>query len=126
MIVIKTIGTISQKIISAFNLPCPANTPIMIGDTNIDHMKDTHPIDYHRYGPHIEEIILSPDYVGLDPKNNSVDYVKEFVINGNEYVMVAVRVSNSGKYFARSLFVTDKGKIDRFLAKGTLKKFDDL
>ncbi|MCL2215748.1 MAG: hypothetical protein FWB91_01880 [Defluviitaleaceae bacterium] len=34
---------------------------------------------------------------------------------------VAVRVSQSGKYFARSLFTRNRAKVDSFIANGTLK-----
>jgi hypothetical protein len=58
-------------------------------------MKKSHPADYERYGDRINIIIDSPDYVGINPKDSSIEYVKEFVVDG-EHVKVAVRVTGSG------------------------------
>ena len=47
-------------------------------------MKKAHPGDYQKYGKNIKLILAQPDYVGLNPKDNSIEYVKEFMIE-NEY-----------------------------------------
>ena len=45
----------------------------------------------------METILAAPDYVGQNPTDGSIEYVKEYVING-EYVKVAVRIAGSGRY----------------------------
>lgn len=122
----RIVATLPQKIITAFKLNCSPDTPVYLGDGNIEHMRESHYFDYARYGENISDILTSPDYVGMNPKNKSLDFVKEFITTDKEYVKVAVRVSQSGNFFARSLYVIDESKLVRFIAKGTLKKFDEI
>lgn len=118
---IKQVGTISKKVIDCLKLPIAVNTPILLGPTNINHMKSNHPNDYHKYGSHIQSILNNPDYIRSNPKDNSIEYVKEFKIN-NEYVKVAVRISNSGQWYARSLYTLNNSRVANFIKKGTLIK----
>ncbi|WP_246829769.1 MULTISPECIES: hypothetical protein [Fusobacterium] len=46
-----------------------------------------------------KEIINSPDYFGKNPLDNSIELVKEFKVDGTNYVKVALRISNSGVLF---------------------------
>lgn len=115
------VGTINRKVISALSLPIQPGTPIFLGDSNVIHMKNRHPEDYKKYGVDIPEILSNPDYVGLNKKDGSFEYVKEYKIN-NEFVKVAVRISGSGKYFARSLYILNKNRVNNFIEKGNLKK----
>lgn len=121
----KRIGVISPEIIKALKLPTPEDFSIYIGDSNINHMKAKHPHDFEKYGSHIADILTSPDYVGKNPKNDSIEYVKEFMIN-EDYVKVAVRITHRGKYFARSLYVLNTRRVKNFIKKGSLIPLDDL
>ncbi|MGN1478693.1 MAG: PBECR2 nuclease fold domain-containing protein [Acutalibacteraceae bacterium] len=114
------IGQISEQVINALQIDVSPNTPIYIGETNIEHMKNRHYRDFEKYGEYIQEIITAPDFVGHNPKDNSIEYVKEFVID-NEYVKVAVRVSTNQRFFARSLYVLNRKRVQNFIEKGTLK-----
>lgn len=60
-------------------------------------MKKSHPADFAKYGADLKTILAAPDYVGQNPTDGSIEYVKEYVING-EYVKVAVRIAGSGRY----------------------------
>lgn len=91
-------------------------------NTYISHMKKAHPDDFLRYGNHIESILCSPDYVAKNPKDGSLEYVKEYKIH-DEYVKVAVRVSGGGTYYARSLYVLNKRRVINFIKKQTLIKY---
>ena len=115
----KEVGKISRKLIELLNLNVAENTPIFLGDSNIQHMKSSHPEDYDKYGKHIENIIYAPDYVAINKNDNSIEYVKEFIVN-EEYVKVAVRVSTNGTYFARSLYLLNSNRVNNFIKKGTL------
>lgn len=116
------IGVIKKRVIDLTGLDIPANTPIYIGDSNISHMEKSHPDDYKKYRDKIKEILDTPTYIGVNPKDGSIEYVKEYLID-NEFVKVAVRVSTNGIYFARTLYVLNNGRVDRFIRKGTLKKY---
>lgn len=115
------IGSFSAHIINILGLEIEAGTPIYISDSNIAHMKSSHPDDFIKYGNDIESIISNPDYVGKNTKDNSIEFTKEYIIN-NEYVKVAVRISSSGIFYARSLYVLNSNRVKNFINKGTLIK----
>ncbi len=117
------IGSISETVQTLLHLPKICDNNIYLGPTNISHMQTSHPADYAKYKNEIKNILNDPDYVGLNPKDGSIEYVKNFIID-NEYVKVAVRISSGNKYYARSLYVLNKRRVDNFIKKGTLKKVD--
>ncbi|WP_418626770.1 PBECR3 domain-containing polyvalent protein [Anaerosinus sp.] len=119
----KQIGFISENVINALNLSIPKNTPILLGNTNISHMKSQHPNDFNKYFPYISDILDNPDYVGQNPTDDSIEYVKEFTID-NDYVKVAVRISNKGTLFARSIYTLQHNRVMNFIQKGTLKQIN--
>lgn len=117
----KKVGNISKEVISALGLDIEQGEHIFLGQTNIDHMKDKHPDDYEKYGKDIPFILENPDYIGINGKDDSIEYVKEYKID-DEYVKVAVRVSAKDNYFVRTLYVLNKTRVENFIKKGTLKK----
>lgn len=119
----KRIGFFSSDVIRTLGLDIPAGTPIYIADSNIEHMKTSHPEDYEKYGNELQNIIANPDYVGKNAKDDSIEFTKEYFING-EYVKVAVRVSTQNVYYARSMYVLNSNRVKNFIEKGTLKKLD--
>lgn len=119
------VGTISQEVVSTLSLDDKViNAPILLGDTNKAHMKRKHNTDYTQYKNYIPTILNAPDYVGVNPKDNSIEYVKEFCENGN-FVKVAVRVSTNGQYYARSLYVLNPNRVNNFIQKNFLKPLDN-
>lgn len=62
------VGYISQSVIETLGLELKPNTPVFIGESNIEHIKSRHPYKYDVYYKDIGTIINSPDYVGLNPK----------------------------------------------------------
>lgn len=117
------IGIITQNIKDLLHLPTMPDNSIYLGQSNIVHMQSSHPDDYAKYKDQIQNILSNPDYVGLNPKDGSIEYVKNFLVN-NEYVKVAVRISSGNKYYARSIYVLNKRRTENFIKKGTLKKVD--
>ena len=115
------VGKLSERVTSLLGLPLQAGKPILLGTGNIAHMMNRHPADYAKYGQYIPYILAAPDYVGQNPSDGSIEYVKDFQING-EYVKVAVRISGGGTLFARSLYVLNPNRVQNFINKGTLKK----
>ena len=115
------VGKLSERVIALLGLPLQNNQPIFLGDSNIAHMLKRHPADYAQYGEYIPQILNDPDYVGQNPSDGSIEYVKEFKIDG-DYVKVAVRLSGGGTLYARSLYVLKPNRVQNFIAKGTLKK----
>ena len=113
------IGFLSDNVVNALNIDIPEDRNIYIGETNIIHMKNDLPDDYEKYGQHISEILEFPDYVKTNDSNGSIEYVKEFKID-NEYVKVAVRLSNGNKLFARTLYVLKTSRTNNFINSGKL------
>ena len=115
------IGVITQEVINALKLSIVPGTPIYIGQSNISHMLKKHHAVYKKYGGYIQDIIEHPDYVGVNPTDNSIEYIKEFKVDNN-YVKVAVRISCGGKFYARSLYILKSSRVQNFIANGTLKQ----
>lgn len=118
----RQIGKISKRVIELLDLEYKEEMPILIGETNIEHMKKQHPEDYEKYGMDIEQIILKPTYVAKNPNQGSIEYIKEYKIN-NEFVLIAVRISNKGTMFAKTLFTMTERKKNIYLNNGYAKKY---
>ncbi len=86
-------------------------------------MRRSHPEDFTKYGADLINILAYPDYVGQNPTDGSIEYVKEFIVDG-EYVKVAVRLAKSERFYARSLYILNNTRVKNFIAKGTLKRLD--
>jgi len=117
----KQIGAISGHVIALLDLHIAPDTPIFLGRTNKIHMREKHPQAFLRYGADIPTILACPDFVGMNPSDGSIEYVKEYIVQ-QEHVKVAVRVSTKGRYYARSLYVLNPNRVENFVAKGTLKR----
>jgi len=116
------IGIINKKVIKLLNLDFTKELPILLGQSNIDHMKRKHPSDFQKYGANIKEIIANPTYIAKNPNQNSIEYIKEYKID-DEFVLVAVRISSNGTMFARTLFVMTEHKKQKYLSKGYAIKY---
>lgn len=118
----KEIGKVNKRVIELLDLKYKKEIPIILGDSNIEHMKRQHPKDYETYGKDISNIINNPTYVAKNPKQDSIEYIKEYKIN-NEFILVAVRITNKGTMFARTLFKMTERKKDIYLKNGYAKKY---
>lgn len=117
------VGQITQKVIDTFNLRLSEGQPIFCGQSNKDHMKSEHPEDFEKYGDKIEEIIGNPDFIAKHPKKDSIEYIKIYKDSNNDHVLVAVRATGTGTLFARTLFVMDPTKVDRYSFKNAFKPY---
>ena len=109
----KQIGLVNKKIIKLLGLDYAKEEPIFIGDENIKHMKEEHPLDFEKYGKDIENIISNPTYLARNEKKKSIEFIKKYKIN-NEYVLVAVRVSSKNVHFARTMYVMADEKVEKY------------
>ena len=71
----------------------------------------------------MSNILDDPDYLGIHPNGRSIQYFK-FFDDGLERVLVAVRATNRGKLFVRSLYSVTEEKFNGYLESGTLKKIE--
>jgi len=119
----KPIAYISKKVIDILKLDFEIDTPVYIGESNIEHIKNRHPYEYECYFRDIGNIIENPDYIGLSPKDNSIMFVKLYEVHG-EYIRVAVKATQKGICYARTLHLLSTYNAERYIRKGTLKKLD--
>ncbi|MGE8082107.1 PBECR2 nuclease fold domain-containing protein [Peribacillus loiseleuriae] len=118
------IGEVNDIVINILNLSLNPNTPIFIGETNIEHMKDEHPEDFEKYGDKIAEILQSPDYVAKHPRKDSIEYIKVFYDEEkDDHVLVAVRATTNGIIFARTLFIMGDEKVTKYTKKGAFNTY---
>ena len=110
------IGTLTKNVINEFGLTLKEGQPIYIGNSNLNHMQTEHPEDFEKYGNKIIEIINDPDYIAKHPnkKNSAIEYIKVYTSEDNQHVLVAVRATGSGTLFARTLFVMDNEKVEKY------------
>ena len=118
----KQVGVLCQHVIDLLGLTMKEGQSILLGESNIAHMVSNHPADYALYGEYIPLILSAPDYVALNAKDSSIQYVKEVQVN-SIYVKVAVRVSARGQLFARSIYRLNTNRVLNFIEKGTLKRY---
>jgi len=114
---IEKIGEFPSEVIDVLKLDIPKGTAIYIGDSNIEHMRSTHPRDFGKYYSRLSRILSEPDYVGINSKDKSIEIIKVF----SKYIKVAVRISNDGDYYVRSLYEVGKSRIENSLKNGQLK-----
>jgi len=119
----KQIGKVNKKVIKILGLKYKEELPIILGDANIEHMKRQHMEDYKKYGKDISKIIENPTYIAKNPKQGSIEYIKEYKVN-DEFVLVAVRISNKGTMFAKTLFTMTERKKNIYLKNGYAKKYE--
>ncbi len=115
----QTVGKLSDKIIQKLHLNNIEDRNIYLGESNIEHMKNDHPQDFLKYGAEIPNILDQPDYIRKNPKDDSIEYVKEYQTD-NDFVKVAVRVSNGNRLYARTLYILNRRRVEDFIQRGTL------
>lgn len=118
----KQIGKITTKISKILDLGYKEEIPIFIGEANIKHMKEEHPEDYEKYGKNIEDIIKNPTYLARNEKKKSIEFIKEYKID-NDFVLIAVRVSNNNVHFARTMYVMADEKVKKYFKHKYFYKF---
>lgn len=117
----KNVGYLKQEIIDNLKLNVTINTPIYLGDININHIKNKHPYEHECYFEYIEDIIDKPDYYGINPKDGSIMLIKIFEISGNN-VRIGIKLTEEGKLYMKTLHMLNSFNFERFIAKGTIKR----
>ena len=115
----KRVGAFSLEVVELLGLSIAPGTQIFVGQTNIDHMKTSHPEDFNKYYDCLEEILSTPDWVIPDPEGDGIQFVKQM----DAHVIVAVRASGSGKFYARTIFSMIREKVVKYAAKGLFDRY---
>lgn len=118
---IEQIGIVGNDIVQKFNLNISPLTPIYIGETNRNHMKNSHLSEYNSYCNDISDIIKNPDYVGINPNDLSLEYYKDF--GGTTiHIKIAVRPTGNNIYFVKTMYEIKPSKFSNYLNSGRIKK----
>lgn len=86
------------------------------------HMKKRNHDNCLKYIKNIPDIISSPDYVGINPKETecSLELIKRY----DDNVLVGIKLDADEKYYYIStMFEIQERKIERRLYSGRIKKF---
>lgn len=118
----RQIGKVTKKIIVTLKLEYEQEQPIFIGDANIKHMKEEHPEAFEKYGTKIEDIIKNPTYLERNEKKKSIEFIKEYKLD-DEYVLVAVRVSNNNVHFVRTMYIMADEKVRKYFKHNYFYQF---
>lgn len=117
---IEKLGVVGEIIVNCFNLSISPDTPIYIGLSNRIHMENAHREIYLQYQSCMQEIIAYPDYVGVNPHDDSLEYYKKYgdvTVN----IKLAVRPTGKGIYFAKTLYDINEHSLSSYISKGRAK-----
>lgn len=118
------IGELSNEIINLLNLDCkPQN--IFLWGARIDEHCEKHKVEYSSPTAYdeairnIPQIISNPDYVGKNPKNGNIQYIKKLT----DLSLVGVRIITGSKgLIFRTIFPISEGKLKSNIKNGIYKK----
>ena len=87
----------------------------------IKHIEKRHP-DCIQYASLIPEILLNPDYIGVNPneKGESIELVKKFDKN----ILIGIKLDKDDNHlYVSTLFEIHQSKVDKRIASERLKKY---
>ena len=115
-----SVGKLTKKIIDLLELDIGVSN-IYIDRKRIKHIKK-HIKDFQTendFWNHIEkidEIIENPDFVGLHPSKESIQYIKKI----DEWTLVAVRVKGRDSLTVRTAYPLSQNKLQNYIDAGRL------
>ena len=116
----KVVGILNDKIINLLNLdPDLEGKEIFLSSKRKMHMKKHKRefLDFEKSFNEIHLVINEPNYVGLHPDGQSIQFIKVT----NENVLLAVKLD---KYLdVRTMYVITDNKLQNYLNSGRIKKF---
>lgn len=76
--------------------------------------------DFYKHIAQIPSIIENPDYVGIHPGKNSIEYIKKI----DELMIVAVRIKQTGHLAFRSAYPISEKQLLNYFNSGTIFKLE--
>ena len=116
------LGRLSKEIISLLDLSINEQDIIFWYD-RITHIRK-HQLEFKderefaNFINHIPEVVNHPDYVVLHPDHMSIKFIKRFECN----MVVAVRISISGRLHVRTAFTITQNKLENYILKNSAKR----
>ena len=115
----KVVGILNDKIINLLNLDPDLEGKEIFLSKRKKHMKKHKRefLDFEKSFNEIHLVINEPNYVGLHPDGQSIQFIKVT----NENVLLAVKLD---KYLdVRTMYVITDNKLQNYLNSGRIKKF---
>jgi len=113
------IGFLTQEVINFLNLKLQPCDIVMWYDRvkyTEKHKKDfDNEEDYYRHIEQIPNIIEKPNYIGLHPRNNSIQYIKRL----NKIMLVGIRIRTEGNLNYRSSYPISDQQLQTYIKSGT-------
>lgn len=86
-------------------------------------MAREYPRDFEKYNSKIEEIIKRPTYIARNEKKKSIEFIRKYKIDKEDYVLVVVRVSSNNINFVRTMYVMADEKVNKYFKHKYFYKF---
>ncbi|NMC56957.1 MAG: hypothetical protein GYA50_07045 [Eubacteriaceae bacterium] len=120
------IGELKQDMIDLLSLNCkPKN--IILWEDKIEYIKK-HINDFelgidqfNECVAQIPQIIDEPDYIGMHPSKNSIEFIKRL----STLVIVAVRFKQSGNLAFRSFYPLSETQLNDYIKSGTVVRYNN-
>ena len=124
-----SIGVINSKLISIVSELNPDIAQHMIDGADIIFWKNRikhiqkHILDFDSLEQFkqcfedIPSIILKPDFISTNPKDNSISFIKKYTKNTS----VAIRIENDGKASFRTMYPLRDSQLENYITNGRAK-----
>jgi len=76
-------------------------------------------IDFENHIAAIPEVIENPDYVGVHPRKNSLEFIKRI----DELLIVVVRIKQKGDLAFRTMYPLSEKQLQNYIKSGTVVEF---
>ena len=112
------VGSLSENIINLFNLSYEKDSKILLTKDRKKHMlKHKNEFsDFEKTYSRIDEIIQNPEFVGMHPSGESIEFIKRL----DETVLVAVRLNKNLN--VKTMYVISETKLNNYVKSGRTKK----
>lgn len=71
-------------------------------------------IEYENCFADIPNIIASPDYISIHPKDSSISFIKNY----SDHISVAIRISPNGKMAYRTMYPITDAQLTHYIDRG--------
>ncbi len=116
---IKAVGYLTKEVIDLAGSSLPSQE-IIITEEVEKHIKTKHLTEYEKYYNSLEQIIKTPDYVGINEKHsNSIEFIKKL----DDNVIVAIKLSIQNEIYVASMYHINDLKISKRLNNNTIKPY---
>ncbi|WGT37997.1 PBECR2 nuclease fold domain-containing protein [Lysinibacillus sp. 1 U-2021] len=117
-----TIGRITNEITDLLGLTVNKKEILMWKDrfTYIEKHKNDFDSE-EQYIDHVKaipDVLRDPEYVGIHPNGNSIEFIKKIDKN----LMIAVRINNKGNLVFRTSYPIKDSKLNNYISSGRVKK----